>query len=310
MTDLSEKLERLRALRGAHKAPVQSFDPDADARKSSLVRALDIRRGLPPQRGLDGVEVAPGVLESSGTFVPFSRAEAAPSVQDKLGALRQLLAAKTRPTAAALQQALQGANTPVPAPHFAPDWHQDAPIHARQIVGFDTETTGLLGHSNAMVFMLGIAYFDDHSWRTKQWTLLQASGAAAMYARFCAALPAAPQLVSYNGIRFDIPMMQADLRLHGISLALRDFGHWDLLYPTRKRFRSVWPNCKLQTLEQRLLNFHRLDDVPGSEAPLAWRSYLQRGETRRLAGILEHNRHDLISLIEGLMRLSPGNAPN
>ncbi len=51
------------------------------------------------------------------------------------------------------------------------------------------------------------------------------------------------------------------------------------------------------TAEARLLAFVRKDDLPGSEAPAAWLAWLRRGEPDALAGVLHHNRWDLLSLV-------------
>jgi hypothetical protein len=44
------------------------------------------------------------------------------------------------------------------------------------------------------------------------------------------------------------------------------------------------------------LGFKRKDDLPGSEAPAAWLAWLRAGEVAPLAGVLRHNRWDLLSL--------------
>jgi hypothetical protein len=54
--------------------------------------------------------------------------------------------------------------------------------------------------------------------------------------------------------------------------------------------------CSLSALERRVLGFHRLADVPGFEIPARYFQFLRTGDASVVAGVLEHNRHDLVSL--------------
>jgi hypothetical protein len=52
----------------------------------------------------------------------------------------------------------------------------------------------------------------------------------------------------------------------------------------------------LSTLERSVLGFHRLGDVPGFEIPARYFQFLRTGDPGLIAGVLDHNRHDLVSL--------------
>jgi hypothetical protein len=52
----------------------------------------------------------------------------------------------------------------------------------------------------------------------------------------------------------------------------------------------------LSSLERSVLGFHRLADVPGFEIPTRYFQFLRTGDASAIEGVLEHNRHDLISL--------------
>ena len=71
--------------------------------------------------------------------------------------------------------------------------------------------------------------------------------------------------------------------------------HLDLLHPVRRAFATRWPDCRLASVEGRLLGHRRIDDLPGAEAPAAWLDWLRTGEGGATA-VLAHNRLDLISL--------------
>lgn len=92
--------------------------------------------------------------------------------------------------------------------------------------------------------------------------------------------------------------------MHQHAHPFDELRHVDLLHPVRRAYRGHWENCRLQTIERELLGIVREDDLPGSEAPAAWLSFLRGGSSRNLARVAEHNRQDLITLASLLERLS------
>jgi tetratricopeptide (TPR) repeat protein len=54
--------------------------------------------------------------------------------------------------------------------------------------------------------------------------------------------------------------------------------------------------CSLSTLERDVLGFHRDGDVPGFEIPSRYFHFLRTGEASALTGVLDHHRHDIVSL--------------
>jgi hypothetical protein len=55
-------------------------------------------------------------------------------------------------------------------------------------------------------------------------------------------------------------------------------------------------SCSLGTLERSVLGARRRGDVPGFEIPARYFQFVRSGDARPLAGVLEHNRLDLLSL--------------
>jgi uncharacterized protein len=164
------------------------------------------------------------------------------------------------------------------------------------IVGIDTETTGLAGGTGTAAFMVGIAEAGPVHVRLRQWLLTAFSGEPAMLSELAASLAGAGLMVSYNGKTFDLPLLRDRRRLLR-QPALPEPPHLDLLHPARRLFRSAWPDCRLATAEQRLLGLFREDDLPGSEAPRAWRDYLAGGPPDDLERVLRHNALDVLSLL-------------
>ena len=172
------------------------------------------------------------------------------------------------------------------------------PLAATQgsISGIDTETTGLSGGTGTTAFMIGIAQAEPEHVRVRQWLLTGFAGEAAMLVALAEVLAGVDLMLSYNGKSFDLPLLRDRRRLQR-GAALPEPPHVDLLHLTRRLFRNAWPDCRLGTAEQRLLGLTREDDLPGSEAPRAWRDYLAGAPADDLERVLRHNALDVLSLL-------------
>jgi uncharacterized protein YprB with RNaseH-like and TPR domain len=233
--------------------------------------------------------------------------------------LRRLLGIRTRATTRTLS-----ADRDLPGDEIAPglrylerrvSW-PDAPeivdasfaafgaIPRRKLLQFDTETTGLSGGTGTRAFMIGAADWPDGRLRVRQLFLTTMSAEAAMLDAFAQWLQPDTVLVSYNGRCYDSPLLATRYRLARLANPLTALRHLDLLFPVRRRYRGVWENCRLATIERQLLGVVREDDLPGSEAPQAWRDFLQGGSSRNLRRVVDHNDQDLRSLSALLVRMS------
>ena len=81
-------------------------------------------------------------------------------------------------------------------------------------------------------------------------------------------------------------------------------GHVDLLHPARRRYRGVYENCRLATIERHVLGIVREDDLPGSQAPGAWLGYLRGGGSTLLRRVVRHNQQDVVTLAALALHLS------
>lgn len=102
-------------------------------------------------------------------------------------------------------------------------------------------------------------------------------------------------LVTYNGRTFDVPYLKERYAMYGEA---GDIGnpHYDLLHPSRHRFRDMYPDCRLMTLEQRLFCVHRDQDVPSMMVPEFYEAFLESRNPGPLVPVVEHNCQDLVSL--------------
>ena len=153
--------------------------------------------------------------------------------------------------------------------------------------------------------MIGAAdWLPDGRFRVRQLTITTIAAEIAMLRVFATWLQPDTVLVSYNGKCYDAPLLATRYRLARIPNPLSGLGHLDLLHPVRRHWKNVWQNCRLATAERELLGVMREDDLPGSEAPTAWLSYLRGGSALNLRRVLAHNLQDLRSLAGVLLHLA------
>jgi len=163
-------------------------------------------------------------------------------------------------------------------------------------VFIDTETTGLAGGTGTLVFVLGMARFADGRFEVEQLFITGFGAEQAMLEQARSSLVGAEVLVTFNGRSFDAPLLATRFRLGARSNPFAPLRHVDLLHPTRRLFARRWPDCRLHTVERRLLGVRRIDDLPGRDAPQAWFDWLRHGHAAGLGAVGRHNRLDLLTL--------------
>ena len=189
-------------------------------------------------------------------------------------------------------------------PAFCGAFDRKDALDPSRMLFFDTETTGLAGGTGTRAFMIGAADWRDGALRIRQLTMRTMAAETAMLDAFRAWLRPDTLLVSYNGKCYDAPLLATRYRLARQGNPLAGLEHVDLLYPTRRRYRGVYENCRLATIERQVLRIVREDDLPGSEAPAAWLSFLRGGSAQTLRRVLAHNHQDVVSLSRLLRHLS------
>ena len=197
---------------------------------------------------------------------------------------------------------------PMPAPEHALSLafakRHDESVDPRHLLFFDTETTGLAGGTGTRAFMIGAADWHGDGLRVRQLLMTTMAAESAMLDAFTGWLGEKyTVLSSYNGRCYDSPLLKTRYRLARKDDPITPLDHVDLLFPTRRRYRGTWENCRLATIERELLHIVREDDLPGSEAPAAWLNYLRGGSARNLRRVAAHNHQDVVTLALLMMRL-------
>jgi uncharacterized protein YprB with RNaseH-like and TPR domain len=182
---------------------------------------------------------------------------------------------------------------------------------ASHVVFFDIETTGLSGGAGTLAFLAGCGWFEDGGFKVRQFFLSGPGGEHALLDALSRIFDDASLLVTFNGRTFDVPVMDTRWAYHRRDTPTADLPHFDMLPPARRLWKrpgdgarspkgSPVPlddhGCTLSALERSVLRFHRPRDVPGFEIPSRYFYFLRTGHVAAIEGVLEHNRHDVISL--------------
>lgn len=192
-------------------------------------------------------------------------------------------------------------------------------VPKREMLFFDTETTGLSGHNTS--FSIGLTH------------LTEGVKTACLFARdyweeravlqyFLDLLPQHHAFLTYNGTSFDLPRLDSRLRAHGLynGTSLKEalnHDHIDLMQEMRKA-RPDLPGHTLQTIEKLIFGMSRERDVPSSQVPKVFREYIEdpskkvprnlwpdinKKREEKMARVIEHNMKDTLTLVAVLAYL-------
>ncbi len=174
----------------------------------------------------------------------------------------------------------------------------------------DIETTGLGHGAGTLAFLVGLAWIEGDHVVLDQLFLTDPTEEMALLRAFLDRLERCRYLVSFNGKSFDTSVLQSRLvitRLLGqVEAQLKLVPHFDLFHVSRRAYKGLLPDGKLQTLERAVLGldpFERHVVVPGALVPTLYFHYLHTGEAPPLHGVLVHNRVDVLSLVSLAMHL-------
>ena len=118
-------------------------------------------------------------------------------------------------------------------------------------------------------------------------------------------LPSFDRLVTFNGKSFDWPYIRDRAVYHSVRFA-DELENLDLLHEARRRWKTVLPNCQLQTLEFHISRRRRTGDIPGSLIPEAYHRFVKTGNARQMADVVHHNALDLITMAELMLFILQG----
>ncbi len=164
----------------------------------------------------------------------------------------------------------------------------------------DIETGGFSG---TPVFLVGVVPLDRAPASVIQLLARDYPEEAALLDALAMILAARDTWVTFNGRAFDEPFLRDRATVLRVPWP-QPRQHLDLLPAARRRWRGTVPDCRLTTLERHILGRTRIGDVPSAEVPDLFHHFIRTGAAGPLGPVLEHNRLDLLSSVELLLRLT------
>ncbi len=168
-------------------------------------------------------------------------------------------------------------------------------ISMERALYIDTETTGLSGGAGTVAFLVGIARFGAEGLVVEQLLVRQLGEEAPMLELLRERMEEADVLVSFNGKAFDLPLLRTRFVLSRIEPPTPK-PHLDLLHVARRLHKPRGIDCRLVSLEDRILGFVRHDDCPSGEVSGRYLHFLRTGDARSLLGVIEHNAWDVVTM--------------
>jgi uncharacterized protein YprB with RNaseH-like and TPR domain len=172
-------------------------------------------------------------------------------------------------------------------------------IVPREAAVIDIETGGFAG---CPVFLIGIMRLDTWPLRTEQWLARDYPEEAAILARFAQRAGSLTAWVTFNGRSFDEPFLRDRGMMYRLAVPLPRV-HFDVLHAARRAWGRRGSDCRLETLERRILGRTRVGDVAGRDVPDLFHHFMRTGNAAPLRPVLEHNRRDLLASAELLAAL-------
>lgn len=170
-----------------------------------------------------------------------------------------------------------------------------ADFDPRRILYLDTETTGL-GGSGTVAFLVGLGYLTDDGFEVHQFLMRDYPEEPYLLKHVAAGLGKFDVLCTFNGTTFDVPLLESRFLMNRMDRSCLDLPHLDLLHMCRRLWKLRLGRCNLGRLEEVILGSPREEDIPGSEVPQRYFTYLKTGQMSLLDDILKHNAQDIASL--------------
>jgi uncharacterized protein YprB with RNaseH-like and TPR domain len=160
----------------------------------------------------------------------------------------------------------------------------------------DTETTGLSGGVGTYAFLIGVGRITPEGFRVRQFFMRNILEEPSLLEALSRHLDEFDTLVTYNGITYDQPLLEARYRIQRAQPPFSSMAHVDILFGARRLWKLRFDSCRLVELENQILGVEREGDLPGEMIPYVYFDYLRTSEAYRIVPILHHNATDILSL--------------
>jgi hypothetical protein len=169
--------------------------------------------------------------------------------------------------------------------------------HIGSLLFIDTETSGLSSGTGSLVFMVGLAYFNQDSLKVIQLFMDSPRDELEFLVYLDSILANFNTFVSYNGKSFDIPMLKSRFIMNRLPVQFGTYQHIDLLHIARRIWKLRLESRKLGDIEREILDYQRGSaEIPGWLVPQIYFDYLESADATPLDGVFYHNEIDVVSL--------------
>ena len=183
-------------------------------------------------------------------------------------------------------------------------WREVIEVDPERLLFLDIETCGL---TSTPLFLIGTMYLGaDGRFRLRQFFARDYAEEVHVLRHLAEFVGDFDILVTFNGKSFDWPYIIDRAVYHSVPMHADAPDHLDLLHEARRRWKSVLPNCQLQTLEYHVCKRRRVGDLPGSLIPDAYHRYVKTGNARQMLDVIHHNALDLITMAELMLFMLQG----
>lgn len=174
---------------------------------------------------------------------------------------------------------------------------QEAQPEHEDILFLDTETTGLVGGTGTIAFLVGVGWWAHGRFLWRQYLLPDFSAEASLLADLRELASRFSVVMTFNGASFDLPLLRTRALMNRLPDPCGDLVSWDLLVPGRRIWGRSLPDCRQQTLENHLLTGMREGvDIDGALIPQVWFDFLRDGRHETMDRVLYHNQQDLLGM--------------
>jgi uncharacterized protein YprB with RNaseH-like and TPR domain len=175
-----------------------------------------------------------------------------------------------------------------------------ANIKPDDILFIDTETTGLAGGTGTIPFLIGAGFFEGEDFIVRQYFMRDYPDEPAVLHDLEELLKGYQAVSGFNSKCFDVPLIQARYMMNRMKSRIGELPHIDLLYPARRFWRNVLPDCRLGTIEHQILGQERKGDIPSELIPYVYFEFVRGQRLERMKPVLHHNNEDIATLV-GMM---------
>ncbi|GIX41737.1 MAG: hypothetical protein KatS3mg129_1470 [Leptospiraceae bacterium] len=169
-------------------------------------------------------------------------------------------------------------------------------IKPEEILFLDIEALGLSFQTSNYPFLIGLGYYSEEHFVMEQYLLLDISLEITYLDYIEKYLKSYPYIATYNGKKFDLPLIKSRFYYYGKQWE-ENFHHFDVYVLWKRLLPNKFSGGYSQkNLENKILNFSRIDDIDGSRIPQIfydWQKYQKYDEFQQ---IIQHNEWDVFNL--------------